>query len=295
MLELSAAKPNPASNLESSVLYLVNLNKEILECTINLQHTSLPDADAWSFTPARFSIAPGGFEKVLVSVLSEGVEPKLYASNTIQFAAYTENSLPTNRSLEVSVDIHSTADTSQTQVNVTGQPTLNEPWSGITIHPLDSDGYPVSTYTAKDDFAITLHYSNKNQSQSETTCETVWSETNKFYTATCVVPGTSRAGIWIIEARLNGDVFFTSNMHVWCASGYFENPDPDFACEKCPSHDAERASTICPAGTTLGELPVSAGYWRSGESSVQLIDWESVQSDLASLSTRCAVKGRPKM
>ena len=57
---------------------------------------------------------------------------------------------------------------------------------------------------------------------------------------------------------VNDVAFFTTAVHVKCEEGYFENLD--YICEACPLPGTE-----CLAGSTLLNLPVIPGFWRSGE------------------------------
>ena len=249
VLSLTATKPANASNLETNVLYLVNLNEETLRGTTGLLRTSLPDREAWSISPSTFAIAPGEFQPLIASIQSTGLEPRSYDDNAILFTAWTDNSLPVNRSLDVSVTIRSSIDRDQTLVDIQGRPTLNKPWEGITIFPFDSEGRRMNT-EPEGNFDIALNFGNQS-----TTCDVRW--TDALYNTSCVVPGTSRAGDWGLSALFDGVEFFTTDVHVQCAKGYFEKPDD--TCETCPR------GTECLAGSTLLNLPVVPGFWRSGE------------------------------
>ena len=98
-------------------------------------------------------------------------------------------------------------------------------------------------------FDIVLNFGNQS-----TTCDVRW--TDALYNTSCVVPGTSRAGDWGLSAIFDGVEFFTTDVRVQCAKGYFEKPDD--TCETCPR------GTECLAGSTLLNLPVLPGFWRSG-------------------------------
>ena len=262
ILTLSATKPAAASNNETSLLYLVNLNEETLSGTTSLLRTSLSSRGAWSVTPSTFSIAPGEFEQIIVTVQSTGLEPRLYEDNAILLTARTDNSLPVNRSLGVSTSIRSSIGHDQTIVNIQGRPVLNELWEGITILPFDSDGFRMNT-EPEENIEIALNFSDQR-----TTCDIRWSAPDALYSTSCVVPGTSRAGFWTLSTTLEGVVFFTTDVHVKCEDDYFENLD--FTCEACPP------GTTCLAGTTLLNLPVLPGFWRSGEAKPWCLGRQSV-------------------
>ena len=251
-LSLVATKPANVSNLETSIFYLVNLNGETLSGTTRLLHTSLPDKDAWSVSPSAFAIAPGNYKQVIVSIKSVGLEPRPYTNSTILFTAWTDNSLPVNQSLGVSVTIRTSIDCDQTVVNVQGRPAHNTRWKGITIIPFDSDGYRIDSEPEENVGAV-LSFGNQSKK-----CDVKWSASDAHYSTSCVVSGTSRAGRWTLTALLNDVAFFTTAVHVKCEEGYFENLD--YICEACPLPGTE-----CLAGSTLLNLPVIPGFWRSGE------------------------------
>ena len=253
-LSLVATKPSSAS--ES--VYVVNLNAETLTGSIRLSNTSLPQRSAWSATPSTFSIAPGAFATVLISIQSPGLNPQTYGSNSFQITARTDNSLPINSTLDVALTIRTKADHNTSKVRFQGAPTIDDPWDQVWIEPFDSDGFAIAT-DGGENFQAKLSSGRILTAD----CSVSWSAKDDppCYRASCDVPNANQAGIWNLTVSLDDKTFFSTTVRVKCGVDSYE--DQDAMCARCPS-----GTTCDTPGATLLALPLDSGYWRSGESHV---------------------------
>ena len=245
-LSLAAVKPAAATD----TAYLVNLNEDMLYGNIWLIKTTLPPNASWSAQPSNFSLHPGAYVKVAVTINSVGLVPRMY-NLTLGVAARTTKSLPSAVSIPVGLVIGARADAAETQVVIVGAPTLDVSWSGIKIYPYDGDGYPITT-DGNEGFEVALSVGNLTAS-----CAARWSVA--WYEGECLVPDISLAGKWKLEVALDDQIFFTSSISVSCKVGDYEDPQ-DNNCKVCPR------GARCAVGTTLASLLIMPGSWRTGTS-----------------------------
>ena len=253
-LRLSAIKPAFASDF----VYIVNRNAETLTGSIWLLHTSLPQTSAWSIDPAEFSLAPGAFIEVEIGAQSAGVSSNVNGSNLFQIMARTDNSLPVNSTLDVRLAIVPKANRNTSRVIIQGSPTIDIDWDGVSIEPFDSDGFRITAFH-DEKFHVRL---SKEIASAELSadCDVVWrgDEMPPCYRAKCRVPNADEAGIWDLHMLLDGRDFVSTTAHVKCDKNQYE--DKEEACVTCITI----SGTTCVAGSTLQDLPLDSGYWRSG-------------------------------
>ena len=251
-VSISAAKPQNAS----ASSFVVNLNGDINEAmraTVRLLDSSIPGSDERvSIAPEHFMVARGMYEQMTVTVSTRGVLPDDY-NMTFLITARAHDSFPINRTLHVVVGIGASADIRKSIVAVTGTPTIDTPWRGVEIRPVDADGFGITKYQEGDGFAMSLQ-----SGDLVAACVVFWS--GSFYVGDCTVPDTSVAGDWDLEVTLNGANVYSTTVHVRCGKGDYEDLG-DGACYPCPTGTSQ-----CLPGTTLESLPLSPGHWRSGAS-----------------------------
>jgi len=240
-LTLTANKPSFGVGLA----YIVNLNNELLEGSVALRRSSLPNGAAWSVRPDNFTLAPGEFTKVEFEVGSTGLVPQHY-NLTFEVAAKSANSLPIRRDVPIDFTVAAKADPDMTQVVVEGAPTIDVPWDGVKIYARDADGLPLSS--SNEDFGVGLI----GMGNVTAKCKVGWFS---YYKGECTLPDTSVAGTWRLSVTLNNAVLFTTDVHAKCQR--FEYEDLNHRCLSCAS------GVNCDSdGNTLETLQLLDGMWR---------------------------------
>ena len=249
-LTFSATKPN----LETSSLFLTNLNAWALNGTAAVRDASLSTAaaNALLVDPSTFVVLPGGFVQLSVTLSSPGLQARDYAM-AVDIDATSPQSvgvLPIHQSVPAQITILAKADAGASRVNVSGSPILKEPWTGILVTPYDSDGFKILT-NHNERFEVALR-----SGDLAGTCSVAWEATRLAYATSCTVPDAGgEAGNWWLNVTLEGVAVLSSIVRVRCPAGFYEHCA---VCSACP------VGTTCAAGTTLATLQLNAGYWRSG-------------------------------
>ena len=247
-LSLVVDKPNSGSDK----LLILNPNDGSMNASIDLLQTAASNSMAWSAYPARFLLEPGEFVEVDITVSSSGLQPGSYELSARVTADFSLG-LPVTASIASDVEILARADPGMSTVTVEGTPTLGVLWPGIVIEARDADDYTIDQ--EGDKFGAMLISSNDmigNCSNGR------W--TGAGYSIGCMVPSSLvQAGAWNLTVTLDGTPFFQTTVPMSCAEGYYEDP-ASTSCELCAT-----GRTICPVGTTLASVQLTAGNWRSGE------------------------------
>ena len=265
--------PTEKPNSGSDIVLIVNPNEDWMMGTIDKEQSPSSRNVSWSIDPTSFSLPPGGYAEVQVTVDSIGLRPKNYYLTAL-VTTETTRSLPVNTSFLVEVDITAKADANTTRVIVTGAPALGERWDGIKIEARDADSYRITSNAEDEAFVATLHPVSNEEcddvnataspgwcdvSRNPVKCDSRWSNNAQAYTVGCTAPGSSqRAGQWSLEVSLDGTRFFSTNVHARCSVDDYENATTE-NCDKCPP------GVICPIGTLVETMCVLAGHWRSGK------------------------------
>ena len=257
-LAFSATKPNS----ETSWLFLTNINTWPLNGTVRTSaegHRRDAATNALSVVPSIFSVPPGGFVQLFVTLSSPGLRARSYAM-TVDIDATSPQRvgiLPIRQSVLAQITILAKADAGASEVNVSGSPILKEPWTGILITPYDADRFQILT-NLNERFEITLRSGN-----IVATCSVAWDATSLTYATSCIVPDAGgKVGNWWLNVTLDDAPVFSSTVRVRCPADFYEHGQ---VCNACP------VGTTCAAGTTLVTLQLDAGYWRSGVHSFSLL------------------------
>jgi hypothetical protein len=180
-------------------------------------------------------------------------------------AAFADFGSRVRRSTFATLAIKTKADSATTQVRLRRSPTLGIGWGGISVVPFDSDGFRIWTDSGDVGFQMQLRSTVNNLLSA--TCELWWdTQASQYESAGCVVPDTSLAGSWELEVSLHDGAFYSTSIHVKCATGFYEVDHASFlgdetmwTCAPCPPNDA-----TCLVGSTLSALPLQSGFWRAG-------------------------------
>ena len=83
------------------------------------------------------------------------------------------------------------------------------------------------------------------------------------YEDDCEIPDVREAGDWAAEVKLDDQLVWTDSVRMQCAKRHFETLDG--VCEDCGTGIA-----CSKAGVTTSTMTIEAGYWRSGQTSVDV-------------------------
>ena len=128
--------------------YLVNLEKEPLEWSVQLNTSLLPNATEWSCSPCNGTLAAVRDQEVVITLSSRGI-----------FAGQYKTDILVTSTTDVLVDaiilVVAKADVNFTKCNIHGTPQIGERWEGMQLFPHDADGFPITSRTS-DSWEVTL-------------------------------------------------------------------------------------------------------------------------------------------